>query len=600
MKRLHHFCLLMGCLLLFGACAKEDTNPPVNNQNNTNNINNTNNVNNVNNTNAVFQPVDYSADFSENFLAQGVQWEECRLRDDAETPLTQCANIQVPVHWDDPEGETTVVHIKRLQGVTEPRRRLFLLQGGPGGSSTIDFPPQMMEMHLLDPSLDVIAVDHRGTGYSDYLMCPDQMTVDSAGGVAVTSEELFDCAESEIASHAEYYSGFSISNASKDLGLLVELLKEPDSDTFVYGVSYGSTWGHRYAQLFPDQSRSVILDSLAIVGFCFLDDYDFSADAPAATILGLCGEDPLCSSKLGEDPEARARQILADVQGGHCAQGMSAETLQAVVFFVGQIWEARTMVPALFYRIARCDPGDVDVLQYIVAAMMGAFQSVSPRIKDYDSLPLSIRGFNQPLFANIALSEMLREPAYELQFVEERTRGLLASKGLDVLATRLREVWPAYPVDEYAGLLALEQTSMLLLNGTLDFQTPIEIATPPAQALVSEHRHFVAIPGANHGALWASPVKSPGQPACGLQIFFHHLNNPDAAPDTSCFDDLRPVDFTGDPLYVSYLMGTGDMWENSAAEKRLTPTAAQMTAILQSLRRAARHWAKSGTFSPIR
>ena len=260
MKRVIALLVLLG----MAACDDGSEHSSLNNTSSTNNINNTNNTNNTNQPD--FVPVDYGHLFPEPFRSQEVVWEPCRLDDRDESSQAECADLVVPVHWDEPEGEVTTIHLKRLAGIASPRRRLFMLQGGPGGSSTIDFPPSMMEMHLADFSLDIIAVDHRGTGYSDYLLCPDQMTAASEAGSYVTGEELFACAETEIASRTHYYSGFTISNAARDVGLAVELLKEPASDSFVYGVSYGSTWAHRYAQLFPNQSRSVILDSLAIAG----------------------------------------------------------------------------------------------------------------------------------------------------------------------------------------------------------------------------------------------------------------------------------------------------------------------------------------------
>jgi hypothetical protein len=40
----------------------------------------------------------------------------------------------------------------------------------------------------------------------------------------------------------------------------------------------------------------------------------------------------------------------------------------------------------------------------------------------------------------------------------------------------------------------------------------------------------------------------------------------DTAPDTTCLDDLVPVDFSGgDPVLVQQLFGTGDAWENDQA-----------------------------------
>lgn len=72
-----------------------------------------------------------------------MNWYPCPLvdGDGSSSATADCADVSVPIHWDDPSVGETTVRIKRLAGTRSPRRRIFLLQGGPGGSSTIDFPP---------------------------------------------------------------------------------------------------------------------------------------------------------------------------------------------------------------------------------------------------------------------------------------------------------------------------------------------------------------------------------------------------------------------------------------------------------------------------
>ena len=42
----------------------------------------------------------------------------------------------------------------------------------------------------------------------------------------------------------------------------------------------------------------------------------------------------------------------------------------------------------------------------------------------------------------------------------------------------------------------------------------------------------------------------------------NYMEDPFVEPDTSCLDDLMPVDFHGNPLLALLLFGTWDIWEN--------------------------------------
>ena len=81
--------------------------------------------------------------------------------------------------------------------------------------------------------------------------------------------------------------------------------------------------------------------------------------------------------------------------------------------------------------------------------------------------------------------------------------------------------------------------------------------------LDAPHQTFVAVPWSPHGVVFFSPVKTPGAPTCGIQMLVSFVDDPEATPDTTCLDDLVPVDFSGgDSALVQQLFGTNDPWEN--------------------------------------
>jgi hypothetical protein len=58
----------------------------------------------------------------------------------------------------------------------------------------------------------------------------------------------------------------------------------------------------------------------------------------------------------------------------------------------------------------------------------------------------------------------------------------------------------------------------------------------------------------------SSPVKNIFAPHCGMQIVLDYMEDPLEEPNTSCLDDLVPIDFRGNPLMALQVFGTWDIW----------------------------------------
>ena len=68
--------------------------------------------------------------FPEAFLSQTVEWEECEFfnaRKMWRNP--ECADIRVPLYWEDPEGQTMTIHVKRLKALLKSTNQIWFLEG---------------------------------------------------------------------------------------------------------------------------------------------------------------------------------------------------------------------------------------------------------------------------------------------------------------------------------------------------------------------------------------------------------------------------------------------------------------------------------------
>jgi pimeloyl-ACP methyl ester carboxylesterase len=495
-----------------------------------------------------------SGDTGDN-TGNDVTWSTCPLFvDEPAGEQAECATVDLPLRWDEPDGPTLGVFVQRLLGAAEERRgQLFLLEGGPGGSGA-DFDTFMRDFHETDPSLDLYAVDHRGTGRSGRLGCPQEDDA-SAYGFYISPDEWPDCIASLEKQWGSDLAEFSTTAAAHDVGALVDLLAEPGKQTFVYGVSYGTYWAHRYLQLFPDQADAVILDSIAPSGEDFTS-YDLDFDAVGEDLMGECGSDPLCSSKLGLDPWAALDGLFARIDEGHCPDlverlGLGRTYLRYMLGELLMYVDTRPFVPAVTYRFERCDDADVDALTHLALLL---FASRDPTYYD--------RFLSTALFYNVAISELWPEKAPPVETFQAEVEGLRTAIDLSPRVAALQDAWPRYPDDAYVGQWADTSTPMLMLNGDLDPETPIWLGGRAEKHFTGENQYFFRVPYAAHCTLVQSPVATAGAEDCGMQIFRAFLADPLTRPDDACLSDTLPVDFDGDEAYSEYLLATPDMWEN--------------------------------------
>ncbi len=497
----------------------------------------------------------------------GVVWEACPLYlDQPSGPEAECATIDVPLRWAEPEGPTIGIFVQRLVGSGAVRGQLWLLEGGPGGSGA-DFDSFMEQMHDLDPTLDLYAVDHRGVGRSARLSCPAQEMESSEWGVSVSADEAEGCRDALVQTWGDDLAEFTTTAAALDLERLIEVTAESEKDIFVYGVSYGTYWAHRYLQVAPAQATAVILDSIAPPGETFVP-YDSDFDQVGKDFMALCGADPLCSEKLGSDPWARLDELTVALESGHCPQltatwGLDASSLPVVLASLLMSPVARTYFPALVYRYARCSPGDVAAIDQLLGVFFGGPQETSY----YDALS------SDGLFYNIALSELWPNASEHptIEAIEAEQEGLHVTVGLTPRVAAVQDIWPVYQDDQYVADWADTGLPLLMMNGDLDPQTPIWVAEPAGENLNAANQQFVLVPRSAHCAANATPVAKPGDQPCGLTIMLSFLADPNVPADTSCIANIPVETFTGVPANNMYVFGTADLWENGAEKAQASP-----------------------------
>lgn len=189
----------------------------------------------------------------------------------------ECATVDVPQDWSDPDGTTFEVALLRTRTdeQADPLGSLLVNPGGPGASGVdlavyLSFGPQFggLPTEVTD-RFDVVGFDPRGVHRSSPVECfdaadldasfaadPDPTTEAELEEMLVASERMAETCEQKYG--GETLSLFSTHQAARDMDAIRQAIG--DEELSYLGFSYGSLLGAVYAQLFPDRIRAMVLD----------------------------------------------------------------------------------------------------------------------------------------------------------------------------------------------------------------------------------------------------------------------------------------------------------------------------------------------------
>lgn len=471
-------------------------------------------------------------------LAAGPHWGPC---DDVSVPHgeaswrpVECAQLAVPLDWDAPFGPTIAYNIRRIVAKGPSRGQLWMLAGGPGDSdlSMVEIAEHLVVKGL--PDFDIYMPDHRGTGRSHYIDCPNHALAPS-------------CLDDLSARDRADLPFFSVTQAAHDVGFAVDVFREGGAPVFVYGVSYGTYLVNRYLSLYPAQPTGAVMDSVVSAHGVPLVDYDDKGNRVARDFLAACGQDRFCSGKVGPDPWDALGRLYDKLATGYCpgvlSHGIEKADLQHflgdLLSVPGSDQDSRKLVPAVIYRLNRCSASDAAVLAHALS------KYVAP-----DAAAESASEGSSILALNIGISEGWGAPPLpSLSEMEAEENGYYFSRGRSLPFLQVIDAWtlPRDSVDPSLKQWAQTDVPVLLLDGTLDTMTPLSLLSDAPAHFSKPHQHFVAIDNSGHCNIQAADAPpSPGQEAydnCGFELIAHFVRDPTAPLDTSCAK-APPIDFS--------------------------------------------------------
>ena len=448
----------------------------------------------------------------------------------------ECASIDLPLRYDQPDGRTIQVAVKRIAAATESRRQLWFLDGGPGDAGRASL--ERLAAALDDPYLDVYTADHRGVGGTALLTCPDQQAPDSPEGREVAGEEWIGCIEHIRATRTDL-DALTVTATARDLGSLVEMVRVPGTPVFVMGASYGTFLANRYLQLFPDQPDGVILDGIVPPDWSFAE-FDAGLDHTGRLLLRRCGDDDACAAHLTAEPEAFVEGVLDKLSEGHCGLLGITPELTRLLLGIGLMVDRMPIasIPALANRIDRCAWHDEMALLHLFRGVLdglGEPESHSPVLQRH-----------------IAMSELWSADAPTTDALEAALEGYVMTTGVSASFSRTAADWPTYDPDPLDEMFADYGGPMLMLHGSMDPTMAVGRLSELRSVFAAANQTFVVVPDAGHVVL------NVGE--CPQSIYRAFLDAPHMPPDTTCLASVPRISFAADDSVSVRLFGTPDIW----------------------------------------
>ena len=438
----------------------------------------------------------------------------------------QCGTFAVPEDRARPDGRKVNLAIAWLPATGEAMPDpVLMLAGGPGQGARESFPQVSSAFAEVRKTRHVILVDQRGTGDSNPLACKD-----SSGQNAFWEQGVDDSAAQGRAFAARCAKAlaakadvrfYTTGDAIDDLDAVRAAVGAPQLN--LVGISYGTRVAQQYAQRYPQQTRTLVLDGVAPNTMVLGSEHARNLEASLALQFERCRRQPSCVA-LG-DPRVQLDALLARVDAApptvRYRDGITGEAREEKL--------TRGHIAALVRMFAYA-PQIAGLLPLeLKEAMAGRYESLM-------ALSRLVTGtIGDSIMHGMQLSVICAEDADELRVDPKDAKSLMGTEIITVLQAQC-EAWPRGKRDPAFRTPLSSDVPALLLSGEFDPVTPPRYGEEVVKSL-PRGRHLV-VRGQGHNVL---PV------GCMPKLFARFLADADAkALDVKCLENVPYAQpFTG-------------------------------------------------------
>lgn len=233
----------------------------------------------------------------------------------------ECAEFDVPVDYDDPDGDTLTLSISRAPATGDRIGALFVNPGGPGGEASgfagnlaAALPDEVTDR------FDIVGVDPRGLGATEFDCGVDphelydlDYTIDSEDDETTLLDVSQDYADACDQQGGDLLPHLGTRNVARDIDAVRAAMGDEQANLLMY--SYGTAIAQVYAEEFPDRVRAMVIDGVLELGPTGVETAVAQAggfEQALGSFVDACNSDESCP--IAPDAEEALDQLIAEVE----------------------------------------------------------------------------------------------------------------------------------------------------------------------------------------------------------------------------------------------------------------------------------------------
>ena len=439
----------------------------------------------------------------EGFQVQRVAWEPCE-----NAAPTQCASIDVPLIWNQPQGGMLSLRLKKIPARNHGFHTLLINFGGPGASGTELLSSSPFSSAVLD-SFDLVSWDPRGVSDGVTSGCRQQDldahfdndfnpdSPEERAALAATAQVI----ATSCAVGAEAVASLTTIDTVHDVEA-IRVALGLDSFDF-YGLSYGTDLAQALLARSPEHLRTVIFDGVMLNSDSLTQQLTKQAVAFEENLNSAC-----VRYGCGQDPAPLAAEVMSKAEHGEL-NGRHGLVTQTDVATAGIIAAYRPGGWRDYVRdLKAANDGDPTALEtaashYPPVAGVGAYYGTSCTDSPHPTGAGDWDRFAQEL-ASLA-----------------PTFGSAVAYDMEPCA-----FWPLPAFRSREDGHTDERVPKLVIGNTFDSATPFRNAKDLASKM--HHISLTTLESDGHTSLGTSP--------CVSDVIEKFLTSAEVQPETSCND----------------------------------------------------------------
>jgi len=279
-----------------------------------------------------------------------ISWESC-----IDIPSLDCSSIEVPLDYNDEDGEKINIGLRRRAADNAESTRLLLLNpGGPGAPGIRllnDLVRQNQLPERIRENFNVVGFDPRGVGESGPVDC-SEFGLSSQSSYPTDKEDISElviattnAANACSEKYGDYLLHLGTNNAASDMEAI---RKASNADKLDFlGYSYGVRLGAVYLQNFPQTSGAFVLDGVL----------------PPTSSASYLSSGSVTAMQRNLDELLAGCAELDEP----CEPALLKQQLQARADYFVQVFESETLPPE--FESADALEEEVDLLLYVLTVV---------------------------------------------------------------------------------------------------------------------------------------------------------------------------------------------------------------------------------------